>query len=105
MSQAPQVSIIVPLYNRVDLIGETINSVLKQTFNNWELIIVDDGSTDGSYEYIISLSEKESRMKLCNNTAITILSFFQFSTLRKRLVIARIFSFATFIKIISQVFY
>ncbi len=64
MSQAPQVSIIVPLYNRVDLIGETINSVLKQTFNNWELIIVDDGSTDGSYEYIKSLSEKESRIKL-----------------------------------------
>ena len=40
------VSIILPTYNRASLIGETIESVINQTFQNWELIIVDDGSED-----------------------------------------------------------
>jgi glycosyltransferase involved in cell wall biosynthesis len=40
------VSIIVPTYNRGHLIGETIQSVINQSYTNWELIIVDDGSTD-----------------------------------------------------------
>ena len=40
------VSIIIPTYNRADLIGETIQSVIDQTYTNWELIVVDDGSDD-----------------------------------------------------------
>ena len=44
----PLVSIIIPNYNRGSLIVETINSVLDQSYLNWELIIVDDGSTDDS---------------------------------------------------------
>lgn len=44
----PLVSIIIPTFNRADLISETLDSVLKQTYFNWECIIVDDGSTDNS---------------------------------------------------------
>jgi glycosyltransferase involved in cell wall biosynthesis len=44
------VSVIIPLFNRVDYIADTINSVLSQDYNSVELIVVDDGSTDGSYE-------------------------------------------------------
>jgi GT2 family glycosyltransferase len=42
----PLISIITPAFNRAHLIGETIKSVLRQTFTDWELIVVDDGSTD-----------------------------------------------------------
>ena len=54
-SNAPLVSIIVPYFNRADTIEETIKSVLWQTFTNYELIIVDDGSTDR--ESIIKLDK------------------------------------------------
>src|SRR5690606_30975219 len=46
MKEGALVSIIIPTYNRATLIGETIKSVLDQTYTNWELIIVDDGSID-----------------------------------------------------------
>jgi len=52
MSNQPLMSIIVPTYNRESFIVEAIQSVLEQTYSNWELIIVDDGSTDNTLETI-----------------------------------------------------
>lgn len=49
---APTVSVIIPVYNREAYIAETIESVLKQTFDDFELIIINDGSTDKSGEVI-----------------------------------------------------
>jgi hypothetical protein len=43
---APEVSIVMPVWNRADMIGTAVKSVLAQSFGGWELIIVDDGSTD-----------------------------------------------------------
>lgn len=48
----PVVSIILPTYNRKNYLERAINSVLKQTFKEWELIVVDDGSTDDSFSLI-----------------------------------------------------
>ena len=45
-------SIIIPLYNKQAVIARTIESILSQSYINWELIIVDDGSTDGSDEVV-----------------------------------------------------
>jgi len=58
------VSIITPSYNSKRFIKETIDSVLNQTYQNWEMIIVDDKSKDDSVEYIKSLIQNESRIKL-----------------------------------------
>lgn len=55
------VSVIVPTYNRADLISKTIESILNQTYKNFELIIVDDGSTDNTEEVIRKF--KDSRIK------------------------------------------
>jgi glycosyltransferase involved in cell wall biosynthesis len=57
------VSVIIPTYNRAHLIGETITSVLAQTFQYFEIIIVDDGSTDNTFDYIKNLASKDVRFK------------------------------------------
>ncbi len=55
--QAPFFSVILPTYNRAHLIATTIQSVLAQTFNNWELLIVDDGSTDATDEEVAKFAD------------------------------------------------
>ena len=57
------VSIITPCYNSSKFIEDCINSVLAQTYTNWEMIIVDDFSTDNSKEKITVLSENDTRIK------------------------------------------
>ncbi|MGY5850391.1 glycosyltransferase family 2 protein [Salegentibacter sp. F14] len=57
----PLISIIIPTYNRADLLGETLASVLKQTYQNWECIIVDDGSEDDTKALVHSY--KDNRIK------------------------------------------
>lgn len=57
-------SIIIPLYNRETFITETLNSVIQQTFSDWECIVVDDGSTDNSIQIVKKFEAKEPRIKL-----------------------------------------
>ncbi len=53
----PLLSIIIPTYNRALIISDTINSILLQSYKNWECIIVDDGSTDNTQEIVASFSK------------------------------------------------
>ena len=59
----PLVSIIIPTYNRAHLIGETLGSVLAQTYQNWECIVVDDGSTDNTEAVLATFTAKDSRFQ------------------------------------------
>lgn len=56
------VSIIVPAYNAQNHIGNTIKSVIAQTYENWELIIIDDGSTDDTYKIIDEYKKEDERI-------------------------------------------
>lgn len=58
-----KISIITASYNYAQYIEQAINSVLNQSYQNWELIIVDDGSSDNSVEIIKSCCEKDTRIK------------------------------------------
>ena len=60
----PVVSIIIPNFNKAKFIAESIRSVLEQDFEDWEAIIVDDGSTDNSVEIINNLVSNDPRLKL-----------------------------------------
>ena len=57
----PRVSVIIPTYNRARFIAETVQSVLDQTFTDFEIVIVDDGSTDNTREVMGSF--QDSRIK------------------------------------------
>ncbi len=61
MSYEPEVSVIIPTYNRKNFIERAVKSVLKQTFKNFELVIIDDGSTDGTEEIIKKFKDKRIR--------------------------------------------
>ena len=57
------VSIITPSYNSAKFIAETIQSVQNQTYQNWEMIIVDDGSSDETENVVLSIIQKDNRIQ------------------------------------------
>ncbi len=63
----PTVSVVMPTYNRMDLLPRAIESILNQTYKDFEFIIVDDGSTDDSINLIKSYQAKDKRIKLIQN--------------------------------------
>ena len=64
----PAVSIIIPNYNYARFIGETLQSVLDQTFTDFEAIVVDDGSKDNSVEVIRSFASRDARIRVVEKT-------------------------------------
>lgn len=64
MNQVPLVSIITPVYNAAAFLNQTIDSVLGQTFTNFEYILINDKSTDNSLEILEAYQAKDSRIKV-----------------------------------------
>ena len=52
LATAPFFSIVIPSYNRIGFLPETLDSILKQTFQDFEILVVDDGSTDHTPEIL-----------------------------------------------------
>ena len=55
----PSVSVILPVYNRRHLVKKAIDSVIKQTCDDWELLVIDDGSDDHLYAVVLSLQTND----------------------------------------------
>jgi glycosyltransferase involved in cell wall biosynthesis len=64
MFRKPLISIIIPVYNRADLLSITLDSIISQTFSEWECILVDDHSTDQSYKVMAIYEKKDTRFKI-----------------------------------------
>lgn len=67
----PDVCVVIPVFNRADLLRQCLDSVSAQTFNHWECIVVDDGSTDGSLAVASEYATRDSRfMALARSSAV-----------------------------------
>ena len=66
MSQ-PFISILTPFKNTEKFLAECLDSILCQTYTHWELLIVDDASTDNSYDLVKKYADNDDRIKLINN--------------------------------------
>lgn len=58
------VSIVVPVYNYASMVGQTIDSILSQTYSNFELIVVDDGSTDNTLDVVEGYAKRDERVRI-----------------------------------------
>ncbi len=67
--KAPLVSVIMPAYNAEQFVEEAINSVIFQTLTDWELLVIDDCSTDHTRQIVAELAKKDSRIRLLVNEA------------------------------------
>lgn len=68
----PEITVVIPAYNTSSYISDSINSILKQTFLNWELIVVNDGSTDNTGEIVQSfLSERRIKYIYQQNKGVS----------------------------------
>ena len=68
----PTVSIVMPVYNAERYVAESVNSILAQTYKDFEFIIINDGSTDGTHQILMSYASADDRVKLISrpNTGI-----------------------------------
>lgn len=64
----PKVSILIPVYNREHLVGETIESAINQTYKNIEIVIVDNCSTDGTWSVLQEYAQKDNRIRIFQNS-------------------------------------
>lgn len=74
IKQQPLVTVMMTSYNRSSLLGEAIESVLNQNYSNWELLVLDDASTDNSAEVIEGFAKRDQRVvysPASNNLGIT----------------------------------
>jgi glycosyltransferase involved in cell wall biosynthesis len=69
MHAIPKVSVVIPAFNRASVVGNALQSVLGQSFQELEIIVVDDGSRDGTAEAVRQIAQSEARIRLIRHEA------------------------------------
>lgn len=64
MKDSPRISVVVPAYNAADFLVPTLKAVIAQTYQQWEMLVVDDGSSDRTSELVQQMSAADSRIRL-----------------------------------------
>ena len=70
-TRSPRISIVMPLYNKAETVLDSLRSVLVQTVTDWELIVIDDGSTDGGGEQVSTLGDTRVRLHWQLNAGVS----------------------------------
>lgn len=60
---SPVITVVIPTFNRAELLKQTLDSVLCQTYLNWEAVVVDDGSSDGTTDLLANYQRRDSRIR------------------------------------------
>ena len=68
----PTISVIIPIYNAEATILETIESIQQQTFFDWEIVAIDDGSTDGTLELLYSIKDERIKIFSYENSGVAV---------------------------------
>lgn len=71
MEATPKFSVVIPLYNKAASVGATLQTVFEQTFTDFEIVVVDDGSTDGSADIVASLKHPKVRLIRQANSGVS----------------------------------
>ena len=67
MEHTPKISVLMGVYNCAATVTAAVNAIIAQTFSDWELIICDDGSTDATFDILVTLAAREPRLVLLRN--------------------------------------
>jgi len=67
-TKTPLISVVIPVYNGNGFLPAALESILGQTYRNFEVIAIDDGSTDNSYEILKNYAERDSRLRVFRNS-------------------------------------
>ena len=67
--KSPLISIVMPVYNRETYIGKTLDSLIQQEYDNWEVVIVDDSSTDKTCNIIKKYKDIDERIRLLKKSS------------------------------------
>ena len=68
-SNLDSISIVLPTHNRAFILERAVSSIIAQTFSNWELVIIDDGSTDKTIDVLDVLAKKDNRIRYYSNSS------------------------------------
>lgn len=69
-----KISVIIPVYNKDKWIGRCLESIMKQTYENLEILVIDDGSTDGSFDVVKNYADRDSRVRFVRQNNLGVAS-------------------------------